>query len=130
MDRTGGDSVGSVHVLYCIGIAIDRQALVFGEQPASCAARLLVDPQRQIERLDQIDKIDTDTPGRLVAAQRVANLVLAGMEFEQQCVVFAGLPSLSPCRHGPDGKSRGTQCSGLPDPEGPALHDVSLDLSP
>ena len=38
-----------VHDLYHIGVAVDREGLVLREEPAGCAARLLVEPDRQVE---------------------------------------------------------------------------------
>ena len=49
-----------VHDLYRIFVAIEREGLVLAEQPASCAARLLVEADRQVERQDQVAKVDAN----------------------------------------------------------------------
>ena len=67
-----------VHGLYCICFTVEGETLILGEKPTGCAARLPVEPYRQVERLDQIGHIQTDAIRRLVAAQRIAQLVVAG----------------------------------------------------
>ncbi|MFN5244304.1 MAG: hypothetical protein ACK5B7_07700 [Novosphingobium sp.] len=98
MDRILGDSTISVHVLYRIGIAIEGEALILREQPPGCAARLLVKSHRQVERLNQICKIDADAGRRLVAAERFTQAILAAPQFEQQRIVLVRAPGLSVSR--------------------------------
>ena len=82
----------SVHDLYCIGFAVDRQRMAFFERPAGCAAQLLVEPHRYIERDDHIGKIDTGAAGNLVTAHAVAQPVLPQSDVEQQCIISIGRP--------------------------------------
>ena len=126
VDRVGTDRPTSVHGLYRIRIAIDHQPLILCEDPASCAARLLVEPHRQIERLDQVGKIDADPARGLIAAQRFAQFVLAGMQLEQQRIIVIGGPAFGLGRHRPNGKNRPDEGGKLAQGGGPAGHDVSF----
>jgi hypothetical protein len=90
-----------VHGLYRILLAIEDERLVLREQPPGCAARLLVEPHRQVERLDEVGEIHANAARGLIAAQGVADAVVAAAQGEQQRVVVVGLPLGGRCRaHG------------------------------
>lgn len=97
VDLAGPERGVSVHGLYRILLAVKDKRLVLRKQPAGCAARLLVEPDRQIEGLDEIREVDADAAGCLVPAQGIADAVAAAAQGQQQRVVVVGLPI---CRGG------------------------------
>lgn len=100
MDRILGNRMRAVHVLYRIGIAIEGETLILRKEPPGCAARLLVEPHRQIERQDQVGKVNADARRGLVTAKGFAQPVLAAAQFQQKRIVFAGMPGLRLGRNG------------------------------
>ena len=91
-----------VHDLYSARFAVEGECAALLEQPASCAARLLVEPDRQIECHDDIGQIDADAGIGLIATDTVAHAVLADANIEQQCIIVAGLPTAGKRRRSRD----------------------------
>ena len=68
--------------------------MTFIERPTGCAAQLLVETHRNVERHDDIGQIDTASAGHLIAAHTIAKPVLAEPYIEEKGVVRVGGP---PC---------------------------------
>ncbi|MGN6498615.1 MAG: hypothetical protein ACTHKM_00530, partial [Tsuneonella sp.] len=85
--------------------------LVLRKQPAGCAARLLVETDRKVERLNDVGKIDAHAGVRLLAPDILREDVLAERHLQQQGVVFTWRPRAS--RGRPGGERRGRRNDAL-----------------
>ena len=93
-----------VCTLHRAHITIDTEILIFSKQPASCAARLFINANWQIKRLDHISQIETYTAIRAITAHVKVEFILLNSQLEKQEIIIICLPS----RKGRRGLSFGT----------------------